>query len=118
MTAVLDQVKNAAYASVGVYLLVTDAIVGRELPTPEIVAEHTSIARKQATEALTDFRARTEPRVQELEARLPGQVAEVMATNRAKAWDFIGINAPKVAAAPKAKPATKAKAAKKSAAKS
>ena len=125
MTAVLDQVKNAAYASVGVNLLVTDAIVGRELPTPELVAEHTTIARKQATEALTDFRARTEPRVQELEARLPGQVAEVMATNRAKAWDFIGISAPKAKAvkatpkaktATKAKPATKAKAAKKSAA--
>ena len=118
MTAVLDQVKNAAYASVGVNLLVTDAIVGRELPAPEMVAEHITIARKQATEALTDLRARTEPRVQKFEARFPGQVAEVMATNRTKAWDFIGINAPKAAkvatAAKKApkKTATKATATK------
>ncbi|MFT5202919.1 MAG: hypothetical protein ACI9C1_002316 [Candidatus Aldehydirespiratoraceae bacterium] len=113
MTAVLDQVKNAAYASVGVNLLVTDAIVGRELPAPEMVAEHTTIARKQATEALTDLRARTEPRVQKFEARFPGQVAEVMATNRTKAWDFIGINAPKATVAAKATATPKASAAKK-----
>ncbi|MEM7140852.1 MAG: hypothetical protein AAF548_07430 [Actinomycetota bacterium] len=106
MTAVLDQVKNAAYASVGVNLLVTDAIVGRELPAPEFVEEHASIARKQATEALTDFRARTEPRAIEFEGRFPEQVADVMASNRVKAWDFIGINAPKKAK--KAKKATKA----------
>ena len=40
MSTVIEQVKNAAYASVGVNLLVTDAIVGRELATPEVVAEH------------------------------------------------------------------------------
>lgn len=124
MTAVIEQVKDAAYAAVGVNLLVTDAIVGRELPTPEFVGEHTSIARKQATEALTDFRARTEPRAVEFEGRFPEQVADVMATNRTKAWDFIGINAPKAAktaakatkAAPKATSSKKA-ASKKSAAK-
>lgn len=123
MPAVLDQVKDAAYAAVGVNLLVTDAIVGRELPTPEFAAEHTTIARKQATEALTDFRARTEPRAVEFEGRFPEQVADVMATNRVKAWEFIGIDAPKAAkatpkAAPKAKTTKpKARAAKKSAAK-
>jgi hypothetical protein len=116
MTAVLDQVKDVAYAAVGVNLLVTDAIVGRELPTPEFVVEHTSIARKQATEALTDLRARTEPRAVEFEGRFPEQVADVLATNRVKAWDFIGIDGPK--AAPKAKTSTpKAKPAKKSTAK-
>ncbi|MEQ8840784.1 MAG: hypothetical protein RIB98_07370 [Acidimicrobiales bacterium] len=101
MTAVLDQVKDAAYAAVGVNLLVTDAIVGHEVTTPDFVGEHSAIARKQATEALTGFRARTEPQAVKFEGRLPGQVAEVMATNRTKAWSFIGIDAPK-AAAPKA----------------
>lgn len=120
MTAVLDQVKDVAYAAVGVNLLVTDAIVGRELPTPEFAEEHTALARKQATEALTDFRARTEPRAVEFEGRFPEQVAEVMATNRTKAWEFIGIDAPKAkkAAAAKATKATpKAKSTKKAAAK-
>ncbi|MEZ5243685.1 MAG: hypothetical protein R2707_01200 [Acidimicrobiales bacterium] len=116
MTAVLDQVKDAAYTAVGVNLLITDAIVGRELPTPEFVGEHTSIARKQATEVLTDFRARTEPRAAEFEGRLPEQVAGRLATNRAKAWDFIGIDAPEAAPAEKATP--KAKSTKKTATKS
>lgn len=107
MTAVLDQVKNAAYTSVGVNLLVTDAIVGREVPAPDFVGEHASIARKQATEALTDFRARTEPRVAEFVGRLPEQVAEVVSTNRAKAWDFIGIEAPKAKAAKKSSKSAK-----------
>jgi len=111
MTAVLDQVKNVAYASVGVNLLVTDAIVGREVTTPAIAEEHTTLARKQATEALTEFRARTEPRAVKFEARFPEQVASVMATRRTKAWDFIGIDAPKAVKAPQA--AKKAKATKK-----
>ncbi len=102
MTAVLDQVKDAAYAAVGVNLLVTDAIVGREVPTPEFVGAHSAIARKQASEALTDFRARTEPQAVKFEGRLPEPVADVLATNRTKAWSFIGIDAPKAKAAPKA----------------
>lgn len=97
MTAVLDQVKNVAYASVGVNILVTDAIVGHEITTPDFAEEHTALARKQATEALTDLRARTEPQVQKFEARFPEQVATVMESNRTKAWDFIGISAPKAA---------------------
>jgi len=115
MTAVLDQVKDVAYAAVGVNLLVTDAIVGRELPTPEFVGEHTAIARKQANEALAGFRARTEPQAVKFEGRFPEQVAEAMATNRTKAWDFIGIDAPKAKVAAKKAPATKT--AKKTAAK-
>ena len=118
MTAVLDQVKDAAYTAVGVNLLITDAIVGREVPTPEFVGEHTTLARKQATEALTEFRARTEPRATEFEGRLPATVADRLATNRAKAWNFIGIDGPK-AAAPAAKTTTaKAKSTKKAPAKS
>ncbi len=115
MTAVLDQVKNVAYTSVGVNLLVTDAIVGREVPTPEFVEEHSTLARKQATEALTEFRARTEPRAEKFESRLPEQVATALATNRTKAWDFIGINAPKATKTVKAAkaPAKKTKATKK-----
>jgi hypothetical protein len=108
MTAVLDQVKDAAYTAVGVNLLITDAIVGREVPTPEFVEEHTTLARKHATEALTEFRARTEPRAAEFEGRFPEQVAGRLATNRVKAWDFIGIDAPKAAPAEKAATATKA----------
>ena len=54
MSEVLEQVKSAAYTSVGVNLLVTDAIVGRELPAPEFIEEHAALARKHATKALKD----------------------------------------------------------------
>lgn len=108
MTAVLDQVKKSAYASVGVNLLVTDAIVGREVAAPDFVEEHASKARKEATSALTQFRARTEPHAANLESRLPEQVADVLSTNRSKAWTFIGINAPKAKAPAKATTAKKA----------
>lgn len=94
MTTVIDQVKNAAYASVGVNLLVTDALVGHEVSTPEFAIEHASIARKQATDALTGLRARTEPRASKLEARFPEKVASALASSRTKAWTFVGIDAP------------------------
>ena len=47
MTAVLNQVKNVAYTGVGVNLVVTDAIIGREVPAPKAVTEHaaTHLAR-------------------------------------------------------------------------
>ena len=106
MTAVLDQVKNAAYAGVGVNLIVTDAIVGREVPAPKAVAEHATLARTKGTEALTDLRGRTEPLAAKVAERLPEQVADAMQTGRRAAWDFIGIDAPK------AKKATKKAAAK------
>ena len=61
------------------------------------------MARKQATEALTGLRARTEPEAVKFETRFPEQVAEVMATQRTRAWDFIGIEAPKAAKATAAK---------------
>ena len=53
MTAVLDQVKNVAYTGVGVNLVVTDAIIGREVPAPKAVTEHAATARAKGTEALT-----------------------------------------------------------------
>ena len=97
MSEVLEQVKSAAYASVGVNLLVTDAIVGRELPAPEFIEEHATLARKHATKALKDFRAFSEPRAVKLTEQLPSRVAEAITDNRNKAWDFIGIEAPAVA---------------------
>ena len=97
MSEVLEQVKSAAYASVGVNLLVTDAIVGRELPAPEFIEEHATLARKHATKALKDFRAFAEPRAIRLTEQLPSRVAEAITDNRNKAWDFIGIEAPAVA---------------------
>lgn len=96
---VLDQVKNAAYTTAGVNLLVTDAIVGHEVRTPDRFEEHAATARKQATEALTDLRAYTEPRTDKLVEQLPENVAEFVTENRTRAWDFIGIDAPKTKAA-------------------
>lgn len=94
MSEVLEQVKSAAYASVGVNLLVTDAIVGRELPAPDFIEEHATLARKHATQVLTDFRAFTEPHAIRLTEQLPSSVADAITDNRNKAWEFIGIAAP------------------------
>ena len=44
MTAVLDQVKNVAYTGLGVNLVVTDAIVGRDIPAPKAFTKHTITA--------------------------------------------------------------------------
>jgi hypothetical protein len=121
MTAVLDQVKDVTYTTVGVNLLLTDAIVGHELSAPEFIEEHATLARKQATEALTGFRARTESRAADFEGRFPEQVAGRLAANRVRAWEFIGIDAPKAAAAAEktsAKAAGKSKSTKKAPAKS
>ncbi len=98
MSEVLEQVKSAAYASVGVNLLVTDAIAGREVSTPDFIEEHATLARKHATKALKEFRAFTEPRAAKLSEQLPSRVAEVISDNRNKAWDFIGIEAPEAGA--------------------
>ena len=101
MSTVIEQVKNAAYTSVGVNLLVTDAIVGREVNTPKAVAEHASLARTQATEALTDLRGRTEPVATKVAERLPEPVGDAIQTGRKAAWNFIGIEAPKAKKAAK-----------------
>ncbi len=94
MSEVLDQVKSVAYASVGVNLLVTDAIVGREVPAPDFIEEHATLAREHATKALKDIRAFTEPHAIKLSEQLPSSVADALTDNRNKAWDFIGIAAP------------------------
>ena len=104
MPAVIEQAKNAAYTSVGINLLVTDALVGREVSTPEFVAEHAETARTQATETLTAVRGRTEPFAAKVTERLPEPVADAIQTGRRAAWDFIGIEAPAPA---KAKKSTK-----------
>ncbi len=112
MSEVLEQIKTAAYASVGVNLLVTDAIVGREVSTPDFIEEHATLARKHATKALKEFRAFTEPRAAKLGEQLPSRVAEVITDNRNKAWDFIGIEAPEASATATTsakRPAAKAK---------
>ena len=139
MTAVLDQMKDVAYTSVGVNLLVTDAVVdnvrknrtdflGRlgetgervekflddnQLDAPEFLDEYTTKARKVATESLTDLRARMAPRTDELVERLPERMGEALNTSRGQVWDFLGIKAPKLAPAPKAATTTKAKTATK-----
>jgi hypothetical protein len=147
MNAVLEQVKNAAYTSVGVNLLVTDAVtdnvreqadkalrrlgpVGERatvlvastsVPTPDFLAPHLQTARQQATEALVELRTRLEPRAVELESRLPKPLKNAARTSRHAAWDFLGIEAPKPAAktsaAPKAARPAKKAAARKRAAK-
>lgn len=94
MPQVPEQVKAAAYASVGVNLLVTDAIVGREVPTPDFIEEHATLARKHAAKALKEFRAFSEPRAARLGEQLPPRVAEMFTDNRNKVWDFIGVEAP------------------------
>jgi len=111
MTTVIEQVKHAAYTSVGVNLLVTDAIVGREVRTPKQFAEQAATARSQATDALTEFRGRTEPIAAKVAERLPEPVADAVHTGRKAAWDFIGIAAPE-APAEAAKKATAKKATK------
>ncbi|MCY3851448.1 MAG: hypothetical protein OXF75_11725 [Acidimicrobiaceae bacterium] len=109
MSEVLEQVKTAAYASVGVNLLVTDAIAGREVPAPDFIEEHATLARKHATNALTDFRAFTEPHAVRLTEQLPSPVAEALTDNRNKAWGFIGIEAPSVTAKKTKRPTAKVK---------
>jgi hypothetical protein len=132
MNSVLEQVKTAAYTSVGVNLLVSDAVtenvreqadkalrrlgpVGERatvlvasanVPTPDFLVPYFTTARKQATEALVEFRSRVEPRAAELEARLPEPLKAAASNGRHAAWEFLGIDAPKSAAkaatAPKA----------------
>ena len=109
MSEVLEQVKTAAYASVGVNLLVTDAIVGREVTAPDFIEEHAALARKHATEALQDLRAFTEPHAIRLTEQLPSSVAEAFTDNRNKVWGFIGIQAPTVAAKETKRPTAKVK---------
>ncbi len=111
MTEVLNQVrthvKDVAYTSIGVNLLVTDAIVGREVKAPKVVADYAAEARKQATEALTTLRGRTEPIAIKFANNLPDSVGDKVISGRTAAWKFIGIEAPVVVEETAAKPAAK-----------
>ncbi len=113
MTAVIDQVKSAALTGAGINLLVTDALVGREVPAPKFAEAYVASAREQANEALTGFRGRTEAPALKAIGRLPEPIADAMITGRTAAWDRLGIDAPAPAKPAKAtKSASKAKAAK------
>ncbi len=106
MTETLDKVKSslrtAAYATAGIPLLVSDAIAGREVPTPDFAAEHVQSARKQAGTALTSLRHHTEPRTDDLVAKLPDRAAEAITKGRIAVWDRLGIEPPAEAASAEA----------------
>ncbi len=106
MTETLDKVKSslrtAAYATAGIPLLVGDAIAGREVPTPDFAAEHVQSARKQAGTALTSLRHHTEPRTDDLVAKLPDRAAEAITKGRIAVWDRLGIEPPGEAASAEA----------------
>jgi hypothetical protein len=113
MTAVIDQVKAAALTGAGINLLVTDALVGREVPAPKFAEAYVASAREQANEALTGLRGRTEAPALKAIGRLPEPIADAMITGRTAAWDRLGIDAPaptkKTAPAKATKSAGKAK---------
>ncbi|MCQ3814677.1 MAG: hypothetical protein KTU85_09730 [Acidimicrobiia bacterium] len=94
MSKLLTHIKSAAYASVGVNLLVTEAIVKRKVPTPDFLTEHATLAREEATKTLSGVRAFTEPRTHKLTERLSERTAEKINGGCNRAWDFIGINNP------------------------
>ncbi len=94
MDKLLHHLKSAAYTSVGVNLLITDAIVGREVPTPDFLEDHATKARSHATTALTDCRAYTEPRTHKLSQRFSDKTADKINCGINKTWDFIGIKSP------------------------
>ena len=103
MTAVLDLVKNVVYSGVGVNLVVSDAIIGREVPAPKAITEHAATAYTKGTEALTDLRGRTDLLAAMVVERLPQQVAGAVETGRKAARGFLGIDTPKTAALKAAK---------------
>jgi len=135
MTAVLDQVKNVAYTSVGVNLIFSDAVAnsireqrpelaGRieeraeklfssvKINVPEFVEEQAEIARKRGSEALIKFHKGSDARAAKLEERLPARVSEVVNERRQAAWEFLNVEAPTVK-----KSSTKKASAKKTSAK-
>jgi len=132
MTAVIDQVKNAAYTSVGVNLIISDAVANRireqrpefaerieeraekllsSIKVPDFVDEQAEIARRHGAEALIKFHEGNQARAAKLEERLPARLSEVVNERRDAAWNFLNVEAP----APKAssKKASSKKAAKK-----
>ena len=94
MSAVIDQVKAAALTGAGINLLVTDAIIGREVPAPKFAKAYVASAREQGNEALTGFRGRIEAPTLKAIGRFPEPIADAMITGRGAAWDRLGIDAP------------------------
>ena len=71
-------------------LVVTDAIIGREVPAPKAVTEHAATARAKGTEALTGLRGRTEPLAAKVVERLPEQVADAVDALREAGVTVVG----------------------------
>ncbi len=117
MTAVLDQVKNVAYTSVGVNLIISDAVANsiREqrpeiadrieqraeklfssvnISVPDFVEEQAKIARNRGAEALIKLHEGNVTRAAKLEERLPARVGEVINERREAAWNFLNVEAP------------------------
>jgi len=117
MTAVLDQVKNVAYTSVGVNLIISDAVANSireqrpeiaerieeraeklfssvKISVPDFVEEQAEIARKHGADALIKFHEGNVARAAKLEERLPARVGEVVNERREAAWKFLNVEAP------------------------
>jgi len=140
MTAVLDQVKNVAYTSVGVNLIISDAVANtiREqrpeiaerleeqaeklfssvnISVPGFVEEQAEIARKHGADALIKLHEGNVTRAAKLEERLPARVGEVMNERRQAAWEFLNVEAPVAKKTPAKKTSAKKTSAKKTTAK-
>lgn len=136
MTAVVDQVKNVAYTSVGVNLIISDAVAKSireqrpevadrieeqaeklfssvKISVPDFVEEQAEIARKHGADALIKFHEGNETRVAKLEERLPSRVSEVMNERRQAAWEFLNVEAPAAKKTPAKKASSKKATAKK-----
>lgn len=94
MAKAVDKAKSVAYASLGVPLLIVDAIAGRKIGTPDRVNDHANSARDHATKSLTKFRAVSEPHAAKLTGKLPDKVASTISSNCKKAWNRMGIDDP------------------------
>jgi len=140
MTAVIDQVKNVAYTSVGVNLIISDAVANSireqrpeiaerieeqaeklfssvKISVPEFVEEQAEIARKHGADALIKFHEGNDTRASKLEERLPTRVGEVMSERRQAAWEFLNVDAPVAKKAPAKKASAKKTSTKKASAK-
>ncbi len=94
MPAVLDRLKSTVYTSVGINLLIADAIVGREVATPKFATDGDITARQQATDALTGFRSRTAPTTEKLIGKLPDSISDTVGKRQRAVWNRLGIDEP------------------------
>ncbi|RMH72754.1 MAG: hypothetical protein D6683_13795 [Actinomyces sp.] len=92
-----ERLETAGYTGAGVNLLVTEAVLGREVHLPGKLDERAEIARQHARDTLSDLRARTEPVTDRLVERLPDKVAETVAARRRALWERLGVPAPETA---------------------